>query len=106
MVISRVIIRVTPFRALTTLLITYLLSPLPLQVGLRVEGLQFGRGSPWAWGLPRFGFSKPSTPSTLNPKPLNPEPLEPEGLRGALGLMTLRTWRLGIQDFCGSGFKV
>ena len=34
LVISRVIIRVTPFRALTTLLITYLLSPLPLQVGL------------------------------------------------------------------------
>ena len=32
MVISRVIIRVTPFRALNTLLITYLLSPLPLQV--------------------------------------------------------------------------
>ena len=34
MVISRVIIRVTPFRALITLLITYLLSPLPLQVDL------------------------------------------------------------------------
>ena len=32
MVISRVIIRVTPFRARITLLITYLLSPLPLQV--------------------------------------------------------------------------
>ena len=32
MVISRVIIRVTPFKALITLLITYLLSPLPLQV--------------------------------------------------------------------------
>ena len=32
LVIGRVIIRVTPFRALTTLLITYLLSPLPLQV--------------------------------------------------------------------------
>ena len=32
MVISGVIIRVTPFRALITLLITYLLSPLPLQV--------------------------------------------------------------------------
>ena len=32
MVISRVIIEVTPFRALITLLITYLLSPLPLQV--------------------------------------------------------------------------
>ena len=28
-------IRVTPFRALITLVITYLLSPLPLQVGLR-----------------------------------------------------------------------
>ena len=33
MVISRVIIGVTPFRALICLLITYLLSPLPLQVG-------------------------------------------------------------------------
>ena len=32
MAISRVIIRVTPFRALISLLITYLLSPLPLQV--------------------------------------------------------------------------
>ena len=30
--ISRVIIGVTPFRVLTTLLMTYLLSPLPLQV--------------------------------------------------------------------------
>ena len=35
MVISRVIIRVTPFRALITLLITYLLSPLPLQVRVK-----------------------------------------------------------------------
>ena len=34
LVISTVIIRVTPFRALITLLITYLLSPLPFQVGL------------------------------------------------------------------------
>ena len=32
MVISRVIIRVTPFRALITLLTTYLLSPLPLEL--------------------------------------------------------------------------
>ena len=32
MVISRVITRLTPFRALITRLITYLLSPLPLQV--------------------------------------------------------------------------
>ena len=31
--ISRVIIGVTPFRVLITLLVTYLLSPLPLQVG-------------------------------------------------------------------------
>ena len=37
-VISRVIIRVTPFRALINLLITYLLSPLPLQV--RVQRTQ------------------------------------------------------------------
>ena len=34
--ISRVLIGVTPFRVLITLLITYLLSPLPLQVGLTV----------------------------------------------------------------------
>ena len=34
LVISRVIIRVTPLRALITLLLTYLLSPLPPQVGL------------------------------------------------------------------------
>ena len=39
LVLTRVIIRVTPFRALITLLITYLLSPLPLQV--RVVGLGF-----------------------------------------------------------------
>ena len=32
LVISRVIIRITPFRALITLLVTCLLSPLPLQV--------------------------------------------------------------------------
>ena len=32
LVISRVVIRVTPFKALITLLITYLLSPRPLQV--------------------------------------------------------------------------
>ena len=42
MVISRVIIRVTPFRALVTLLITYLLGPLHLRVGFyRVLGLRF-----------------------------------------------------------------
>ena len=32
MLISRVMIRATPFRVLRTLLITYLLCPLPLQV--------------------------------------------------------------------------
>ena len=37
MVIGRVIIRVTPIRALISLLITYLLSPLPLQVGFWVQ---------------------------------------------------------------------
>ena len=42
MVISRVIIRVTPFRALITLLITYLLSPLPLQVRAPSEFLSAG----------------------------------------------------------------
>ena len=50
MVISRLIIRVTPFRALITLLITYLLSPLPLQVGLGTSGF---RGS---WGLEVWRF--------------------------------------------------
>ena len=34
LVISRVKIRVTPFRAVITLLITYSLSPLPFQVEL------------------------------------------------------------------------
>ena len=38
MVISRVIVRVTPFRVLITLLITYLLSPLSLQVLGTVTG--------------------------------------------------------------------
>ena len=33
LVISRVVIGVTPFKVLMPLLITYLLSPLPLQVG-------------------------------------------------------------------------
>ena len=39
MVISRVIIRVAPFRALITLRITYLRSPVPLQV----EGFGVGK---------------------------------------------------------------
>ena len=39
-VINRVIIGVTPFRVLITLPITYLLSPLPLQVGFRVLGFK------------------------------------------------------------------
>ena len=34
--ISRVIIGATPFRVLRTLLISYFLSPLPLQVGVRL----------------------------------------------------------------------
>ena len=38
--ISRVIIRVSPFRALITLLITYVLSPLPLQVGFSLSDLR------------------------------------------------------------------
>ena len=45
--ISRVIIGVTPFRVLITLLITYLLSPLPLQVVSRGLGLK----SLGVWGL-------------------------------------------------------
>ena len=39
--ISRLIIGVTPFRVLITLLITYLLSPLPLQVGLVLKVFGF-----------------------------------------------------------------
>ena len=48
MVISRAITRVTPVRALITLLITYLLSPLPLQVGdliISIVALQGLEGS-------------------------------------------------------------
>ena len=47
--ISRVIIRVTPFRALVTLLTTYLLSPLPLQVveGFGLKGLRGDLGLRW-----------------------------------------------------------
>ena len=45
MVISRVIIGITPFKVHRTLLLTYLLSPLPLQVclgsELRGSGLPF-----------------------------------------------------------------
>ena len=41
MVISRVTIRVTPFSALITLLITYLLNPLPLQVLFRAQSDDF-----------------------------------------------------------------
>ena len=35
-ILSRVIIGVTPFRVLITLLVTYLRSPLPLQVGIKL----------------------------------------------------------------------
>ena len=64
----RVIIRVTPFRALITLLVTYLLSPLPLQVGvlLWVERLAIPKKSETA--NPETLNSKPQT---LNPKSLN-----------------------------------
>ena len=40
-VIRRVIIMLTPFRVLITLLITHLLSSLGLQVGFRVQGSGF-----------------------------------------------------------------
>ena len=58
LVISRVIITVTPLRARITLLITYLLSPLPLQLACE-----------------RYRTLNPK-PKTLNPKPktLNPKP--------------------------------
>ena len=50
MVIGRVTIRVTPFRPLTTLLISYLLSSLPLQV--------------WFQGLPVVSIVVPFFGST------------------------------------------
>ena len=43
-VISRVIIGVTPFRVLITRLITYLLSPLPLQAGFSGSPLPLQAG--------------------------------------------------------------
>ena len=52
LVISRVITRVTPLRAPITLPITYLLSPLPLQVGFTVSGL----GGPRAREHAHVGF--------------------------------------------------
>ena len=69
MVISRVIIRVTPFRALITLLRTYLLSPLPLQVWVILQDSYIaacgfrGRG----FGLLRLGGNAPC-PRALDPK--------------------------------------
>ena len=87
LVISRVIIRVTPFRALITLLITYLLSPLPLKVDFKVssfevQGLRLlGFGVAWCSEPPserKYPFPKrknrrsPRSPSklpTVNPQP-------------------------------------
>ena len=91
MVISRVIIRVTPFRALITLLITYLLSPLPLQVrwGFGFGGSDFGvRGAAWfgtrAKDIPGFLCQTNPPYALLNPPkhplknmPLNPKPVAP-----------------------------
>ena len=54
MVVSRVIIKVTPFRALTTLLITYLLSPLPLQVGSSVTLMVLVLFVVERWGFPKI----------------------------------------------------
>ena len=59
--ISRVIIGVTPFRVLTPLLITYLLSPLPLQVFAWDDTGQILRRLIVIW-LSGLGC-------TLNPKP-------------------------------------
>ena len=93
---SRVIIRVTPFRALITLLITYLLSPLPLQVGVlnfrkhfnltpsscHLTSRCLGPCLQRRWCSYRVqkrlvvtGILNPK-PQTLNPKPwtLNPKP--------------------------------
>ena len=51
---------VTPFRVLITLLITYLLSPLGLQVRFRAEGfravLGFGVWGLGVWGFRSLGF--------------------------------------------------
>ena len=58
MVISRVIIKVTTFRALVTLLITYLLSPLPLQASrvwaVGLESVRLGSLAS-GWGFWGFG---------------------------------------------------
>ena len=82
MVISRVIIRVTPFRALITLLITYLLSPLPLQVTL-IATLVSRHEVPESW---KQSQSKGKSSSSLGiPKP---QPVEPstQGFRGHRGV--------------------
>ena len=50
--ISRVLLRVTPFRAQITLLITYLLSPPASSSEVRVKGLGFS-GSCGIWELLR-----------------------------------------------------
>ena len=61
-VISRVIIGVTPFRVLITLLITYLLSPLPLQVIVGYLGYHGGQLA----GLGMRWLSYPEIPIPLN----------------------------------------
>ena len=60
--ISRVIIGATPFRALITLLRTYLLSPMPLQAGSAID-----------YTKPAF-LKIPSPGSKLWPWALNPKP--------------------------------
>ena len=86
LVISRVTIRVTPFRALITLPRTYLLSPLPLQVVLRV----------WVWGglgswvLSRTLAQKAALQSFISVVFLLPELC----IRGCLPCLTLALLRL------------
>ena len=79
MVISRIIIRVTPFRALITLLITYLLSPLPLQVEASTLDLE-----PLT---PKHKHSKPQIPNS-KPRLLHSQ------------TKTARLWAMDVATYC------
>ena len=57
-VISRVIMRVTPFRVLITLLITHLLSPLGLQIGVHQASSDFRNA--WRLATPTLKSSPPT----------------------------------------------
>ena len=71
MVISRGIIKVTPFRARITLLITYLLSPLPLQV--LVEALVLAGGVVAGVLVVLFWWHQSRGPVSPLPPPPHPQ---------------------------------